>query len=97
MIEPVRRLELVHFQLTRRCNLHCWFCGQQAENSTFAGRTGGELSLEEWRGVIEDLEEVRQKTGASPSVILWAASRWCRRTLHRSPKNWPGGASRWAW
>ena len=71
MIEPVRRLELVHFQLTRRCNLHCWFCGQQAENSTFAGRTGGELSLEEWQGVIEDLEEVRQKTGASPSVILW--------------------------
>lgn len=33
MIEPVRRLELVHFQLTRRCNLHCWFCGQQAETA----------------------------------------------------------------
>lgn len=71
MTEPVRRLELVHFQLTRRCNLRCWFCGQQAENSTFSGRTGGELSLEDWLAVIDELEEVRRETGSAPSVILW--------------------------
>lgn len=66
-----RRLELVHFQLTRRCNLHCWFCGQQAEKGTFSGRTGDELSLEEWRAVIASLEAVRRQTGVAPSVILW--------------------------
>lgn len=71
MTQPERILELVHFQITRKCNLHCWFCGQWGEHGAFAGKTGQELSLKEWLAVADELEALGRRTGRYPSIILW--------------------------
>lgn len=66
-----KRLELVHFQLTRNCNLRCWFCGQWGRHGFFSDASGKEMSLDDWKSVVGTLEKYRKKTGFSPSVMLW--------------------------
>lgn len=66
-----RKLELVHFQLTRRCNLHCWFCGQWGEHGAFRENCGQAMTTDDWMRVIDSLEQVAQRDGNWPSVILW--------------------------
>ena len=62
---------LVHFQLTRKCNLRCWFCGQWGKKGFFADECGEELSFDDWKKVISSLMRSREDTGVSPSVMLW--------------------------
>ena len=67
---PARTLEMVHLQLTKRCNLHCWFCGQWGEHGAFQGKAGNAMTTEDWLRVVESLREA-EHGGAFPSVTLW--------------------------
>ncbi len=65
------RLELVHFQITKSCNLRCYFCGQWGSNGFFSNENGKELTIDEWNSVINDLKEYRDKTGVPIAVTIW--------------------------
>ena len=65
------RLELVHMQLTRKCNLNCWFCGQKDFKYYKLEETDTFMSLEYWKKVINSLADYREKSGISPSIMLW--------------------------
>lgn len=68
---PEKRLEMVHLQLTRNCNLRCWFCGQWGKKGFFSGKSETAMSLDEWKSVIKSLVDYRQNTGVSPMILLW--------------------------
>lgn len=67
----MRRLELVHFQITKNCNLRCWFCGQWGKKGFFADDKGVLVSLDGWKKVIKSLKEYGAAVGRLPDVILW--------------------------
>jgi sulfatase maturation enzyme AslB (radical SAM superfamily) len=69
-IEPKRELELVHLQLTKRCNLHCWFCGQWGKNGSFRQKAGEELTSAEWLNAARELTAMTARQ-PRPSVVLW--------------------------
>lgn len=60
-------LELVHFQITRSCNLRCWFCGQWGKQGFFRDDSGKALELEDWLRIAGELKTLPQP----PSIILW--------------------------
>ena len=64
---PEKRIEKVHFQITKQCNLRCPFCGQWGQHGFFAAANGSPLSLHEWIDVARQLE----KLPARPVIILW--------------------------
>lgn len=68
---PVRKLEMVHFQLTKRCNLHCWFCGQWGEHGAFRGKAGQAMTTEDWLNVVDSLQAEADKGSEMPAVMLW--------------------------
>lgn len=65
------RLEQVHLQITRNCNLRCWFCGQWGRHGFFSDASGREMQLENWMKVIDELVEYRAQSGISPFVMVW--------------------------
>lgn len=66
-----RMIEQVHLQITRNCNLRCYFCGQWGKNGFFSDASGKEMTLADWENVIFQLIRYREKTGISPFVMLW--------------------------
>ncbi|MCD7805898.1 MAG: radical SAM protein [Lachnospiraceae bacterium] len=66
-----RKLELVHFQITKNCNLRCWFCGQWGNRGFFSDAAGSQMEWKDWKNVIAQLVAYREKTGASPDILLW--------------------------
>ena len=66
-----RQLEQIHFQITRNCNLRCYFCGQWGKKGFFSDASGEEMTLEDWIDVILGIIEYRGKTGISPFIMLW--------------------------
>lgn len=68
---PEKRIEMVHLQLTRKCNLRCYFCGQWGRKGFFAGGADADMRFEDWRGVIDSLIKYREKSGVSPDIVLW--------------------------
>ena len=68
---PEKKLEMVHLQLTRKCNLRCYFCGQWGRKGFFSGGADADMRLEEWRRVIDRLIEYRKASGTSPEITLW--------------------------
>lgn len=70
-MEVDKKLELVHFQLTRSCNLRCEFCGQWGKKGFFSNISGTEMSLADWKNTTDMLFRRREKTGENPSVMLW--------------------------
>lgn len=64
---PEKRLELVHFQITKMCNLHCWFCGQWGSKGFFSDSDGSPMTYADWERVTASLSRVKPL----PSVILW--------------------------
>ncbi|MBQ8813069.1 MAG: radical SAM protein [Lachnospiraceae bacterium] len=66
-----KRLEQIHLQITRNCNLRCYFCGQWGKKGFFSDASGEEMTLENWENVIFDIIEYRSKTGISPFIMLW--------------------------
>lgn len=67
---PEKKLELVHLQLTRNCNLRCWFCGQWGKKGFFSGKSGLEMTVSDWKKVIDDVYAASDKDDL-PSFILW--------------------------
>ena len=63
-----RRLEMIHLQLTRQCNLNCWFCGQRKNSALRDGKESMALKTEEWLGIVNELDAA---AGKKPSVMLW--------------------------
>ncbi len=66
-----KNLEMVHFQLTRNCNLHCWFCGQWGKKGFFSNSSGSAMTLDDWKRTADSLVRNREITGASPAIMLW--------------------------
>lgn len=66
-----RKLEQIHLQITRNCNLRCYFCGQWGKKGFFSDASGEEMTLENWKNVIFDIIEYRGKTGITPFIMLW--------------------------
>lgn len=64
---PEKRIEKVHFQITKQCNLRCPFCGQWGQHGFFAAANGTALSMDEWIDVARQLEKLPEK----PVIILW--------------------------
>ncbi len=64
---PNTLIELVHFQLTKNCNLRCWFCGQWGRKGFFADTEGSEMTFADWKKVIEELKSYTEK----PDIMLW--------------------------
>jgi len=52
---PQKVLKLVHFQLTRNCNLRCWFCGQWGKKGFFSNASGEAMAFDDWKKVVSDL------------------------------------------
>ena len=68
---PEKKIELVHFQLTRKCNLRCSFCGQWGEKGFFSNACGSEMALKDWVNVTNSLIKYRDESGVNPSLMLW--------------------------
>lgn len=66
---PELRIEMVHLQLTGRCNLNCWFCGQRKKD--WGAIKKEELQPEEWMKVAEWLECYSAESGIRPVVMIW--------------------------
>lgn len=60
------RLDALHLQLTRACDLRCRMCGQWGERGYQAGRAGGDgMGLADWLAVLEAAAPLR------PRITLW--------------------------
>lgn len=68
---PEKRIEMVHFQITKNCNLRCWFCGQWGKKGFFSDDKGKPMELSDWKRVSEELMDYRDTTGISPFIMLW--------------------------
>lgn len=68
---PKKKLELVHLQLTRDCNLRCWFCGQWGKKGFFFGKPSLEMTVSDWKKVIDDVYKAAADKSDLPSFILW--------------------------
>lgn len=69
LCEPERKIEMVHLQLTGRCNLNCWFCGQRKKD--WSAMRKEELQPHEWLNVVEWLENYSAKQNEKPVVMIW--------------------------
>lgn len=58
---------LVHLQITRNCNLRCSFCGQWGKSGFFADAKGEEMTLNDWKKVIDELATINPL----PRVYVW--------------------------
>ena len=68
-----KRIEKVHFQITKLCNLRCPFCGQWGEHGFFSTANGNPLTLDEWLYLAKQLEKLPQK----PDITLWGGEPLC--------------------
>jgi len=68
---PERQIEMVHFQITKNCNLNCWFCGQWGTHGSFLKKTDAEMTLDNWEDVIDSLVRYSDLSGYRPAVIIW--------------------------
>lgn len=66
-----RRIKQVHFQITRNCNLRCPFCGQWGKKGFFADSSGKAMTLDDWKRVISELSEYRERNGENITVTVW--------------------------
>ena len=60
--------ELIHFQLTRNCNLRCYFCGQWGKKGFFSGADGEEMTLSDWKKLALDIKSTYTPL---PHIMLW--------------------------
>ncbi len=65
------KIQHVHFQITRNCNLRCEFCGQWGKKGFFAGASGEEMVFSDWEKVIAEIQAIRDKSGISPLITVW--------------------------
>ncbi|OGV40061.1 MAG: hypothetical protein A2020_13760 [Lentisphaerae bacterium GWF2_45_14] len=72
-MSPQLSLELLHFQLTSRCNLACSFCGQWGEHGFNRKKTvNDDISPEIWLKAARSVADYcRQRNIPLPSLELW--------------------------
>ncbi len=68
---PEKKLKMVHLQISRQCNLRCHFCGQWGDNGFFSHCDNNDMTLPEWKNVIDSIARYSKETGEQPSVMLW--------------------------
>lgn len=66
-----RKIKQVHFQITRNCNLRCPFCGQWGKKGFFADSGGSPMKLDDWKRIISELSEYREKHGENITITVW--------------------------
>lgn len=66
-----KRIEMVHFQITKGCNLRCWFCGQWGKKGFFADDAGTPVRLSEWKKVADELNAMCGDGMLRPFIMLW--------------------------
>lgn len=66
-----KKIRQVHFQITRNCNLRCPFCGQWGKKGFFAGSSGSEMTLADWKRIISELAAYREKYKDDITVTVW--------------------------
>jgi MoaA/NifB/PqqE/SkfB family radical SAM enzyme len=71
MQEPEKQLKMVHLQLTQECNLRCHFCGQWGDKGFLRKLRTENLTVGEWKQVINDLVDYRRASGVRPAIVLW--------------------------
>ena len=71
MKTPEKKLKMVHLQLTRNCNLRCYFCGQWGKKGFFAAGGDNGLVLSEWMKVIDSIRNYCETSSDLPVVTLW--------------------------
>lgn len=64
-------LELVHLQLTWRCNLRCPFCGQWGQKGFAEFETAAELTPAQWLDALTQIEELQDDKPGKPDYIIW--------------------------
>lgn len=68
---PEKKINNVHLQITRHCNLRCYFCGQWGRKGFFSGGPDSDMRFNEWCTVIDSLVKYREVSGLSPEITLW--------------------------
>ena len=66
-----RQIKQVHFQITRNCNLRCAFCGQWGKAGFFADSSGSSMTIDDWKRIIAELTEYREKHKDNITVTVW--------------------------
>lgn len=66
-----KKLELIHMQITRNCNLRCWFCGQWGNKGFFSDSSGRAMEFDDWKKVIDSVACRYKSQDRYPSVMLW--------------------------
>lgn len=66
-----RQIKQAHFQITRNCNLRCPFCGQWGKKGFFADSSGNAMTLDDWKRIISEFKEYREKHRENITVTVW--------------------------
>lgn len=87
----INMIELIHFQLTRNCNLRCYFCGQWGKKGFFSSASGIAMTEKDWFRVLDELEKLFRDEEKKPGIILWGGEPLCSpyfdeitRALHQA-------------
>jgi len=66
-----KKLEMVHFQITRNCNLRCHFCGQWGKKGFFSDASGSNMEFDDWVNVINSLNKYRKENNTQIDITVW--------------------------
>lgn len=66
-----KKLEMVHFQITRNCNLRCHFCGQWGKKGFFSDASGRNMEFDDWVNVINSLNKYRKENNTQIDITVW--------------------------
>ena len=66
-----KKIEMVHFQITRNCNLRCHFCGQWGKKGFFSDASGKNMTFDDWKNVVDQLDEYRKENNTQIDITVW--------------------------
>lgn len=66
-----KKIEMVHFQITRNCNLRCHFCGQWGKKGFFSDASGKNMTFDDWKNVVSQLDEYRKNNNTQIDITVW--------------------------
>lgn len=66
-----KKIEMVHFQITRNCNLRCHFCGQWGKKGFFSDASGKNMTFDDWKNVVDQLDEYKKENNTQVDITVW--------------------------
>lgn len=66
-----KKIEMVHFQITRNCNLRCHFCGQWGKKGFFSDASGNNMEFKDWVNVVNSLNIYRKEKNTQIDITVW--------------------------